>query len=71
MDKIESSIYDFAISYAGEEEEIAQGIYRALIEKYDEFNIFFASKDRNEIIGIDGEDLFEQSFTAAKQVIVI
>lgn len=63
--------YDFAISYAGEEEEIANGIYRALIEKYDEFNIFSAPRDRNKLVGSDGEEFFENLFSTTKQVIVI
>jgi len=63
--------YDFAISYAGEEEKIANGIYRSLIEKYDVFEIFFALKDRNKLIGNDGEEFFEKLFSTSKQVIVI
>jgi len=63
--------YDFAISYAGEDTEIANGIYRSLSEKYDEFKIFFALRDRNKLIGEDGEEFFENLFNSAKQVIVI
>jgi len=64
-------IYDFAISYAGEEKKIANGIYRALIEKYDDFKIFFATRDRNKLVGSDGEEFFEKLFSTTKQVIVI
>ncbi len=70
-DKINKFTYDFAISYAGEDEEIANGIFRALIEKYDDFNIFYAKRDRNKLIGVDGEEFFENLFSSAKQVIVI
>jgi len=71
-DKISDSFkYDFAISYASEEEKIANGIYRSLIEKYDDFDIFFALKDRNKLIGNDGEEFFEKLFSTSKQVIVI
>ena len=63
--------YDFAISYAGEDEEIANGIFQSLTEKYNDFNIFFAKRDRNKLIGEDGEEFFENLFTSAKQVIVI
>lgn len=64
-------IYDFAISYAGEDTEIAQGIYQSLSEKYNKFNIFFALRDRNKLIGEDGEEFFEKLFNSAKQVIVV
>lgn len=63
--------YDFAISYAGEDEKIANAIFRALSEKYEDFKIFFAKRDRNMLIGQDGEDFFENLFSTAKQVIVI
>lgn len=69
--KTNNLIYDFAISYAGEDTEIANGIYRSLIEKYDDFKIFFAQRDRNILIGKDGEEFFENLFNSAKQVIVV
>lgn len=69
--KTNNLIYDFAISYAGEDTEIANGIYQSLIEKYDDFKIFFAQRDRNILIGKDGEEFFENLFNSAKQVIVI
>lgn len=62
---------DFAISYAGEDKEIADGIFNTLKEKYHDFNIFYASRDRNKLIGNDGEEFFENLFNTAKQVIVI
>lgn len=68
---VENLIYDFAISYAGEDNEIANGIFRSLSEKYDDFKIFFAQRDRNKLIGVDGEEFFENLFNSAKQVIVI
>jgi len=69
--RIDNFTYDFAISYAGEEVEIANGIYRSLKEKYEDFEIFFALKDRNKLIGNDGEEFFENLFNSAKQVIVV
>jgi TIR domain len=63
--------YDFAISYAGEDTEIADRIYNSLKEKYQNFNIFYALKDRNKLVGNDGEEFFENLFNTAKQVIVI
>lgn len=68
---INNLTYDFAISYAGEDTEIANGIFQSLSEKYDEFEIFFAKRDRNKLIGEDGEEFFENLFNSAKQVIVI
>lgn len=68
---INNFTYDFAISYAGEDVEIANGIYSSLKEKYDDFEIFFALKDRNKLIGNDGEEFFENLFNTAKQVIVV
>jgi len=62
---------DFAISYAGEDEDIAKKIFRSLKEKYEDFVIFFAFRDRNKLIGKDGEEFFENLFKTAKQVIVI
>lgn len=70
-DKIDKFTYDFAISYAGEDEEIANGIFRALSEKFEDFKIFFAKRHRNKLIEQDGEQFFENLFTTAKQVIVI
>lgn len=63
--------YDFAISYAGEDKEIADGIYNSLKEKYQDFNIFYAAKDRNKLVGTDGEEFFENLFNTAKQVVVV
>lgn len=70
-DKKDKFTYDFAISYAGEDEEIANGIFQSLTEKYNDFNIFFAKRDRNKLIGEDGEEFFENLFASAKQVVVI
>ena len=63
--------YDFAISYAGEEETISKGIYNAILEKYAKYTIFLASKETMFLIGQDGEEFFENLFKKAKQVIVI
>jgi len=63
--------YDFAISYAGEEEKIAEGIFQSIKEKYGGYSIFLASKEKHKLIGQDGEEFFENLFKDSKQVIVI
>jgi len=63
--------YDFAISYAGEEEKIAEGIFQSIKEKHGDYSIFFASKEKHKLIGQDGEEFFENLFRDSKQVIVI
>ena len=71
MKTTESFEYDFAISYAGEEEQVAQGIHNAIKEKYSKYSIFLASKEKTRLVGQDGEQFFENLFLKAKQVIVI
>jgi len=63
--------YDFAISYAGEEERIAKGIHDAIKEKYANYTIFFAPKEIDKMVGQDGEQFFDNLFLQSKQVIVI
>lgn len=63
--------YDFAISYAGEEEEIAKKISQSIKEKNGDYTIFFAPNEKAKLIGQDGESFFENLFTYSKQVIVI
>ncbi|MCK4530073.1 MAG: toll/interleukin-1 receptor domain-containing protein [Candidatus Marinimicrobia bacterium] len=63
--------YDFAISYAGEDKQIATEIFNALKEKYHNFNIFYAENNSDELVGVDGEKVFEKLFSNAKQVIVL
>ncbi len=63
--------YDFAISYAGEEERIAQRIHDAIKEKYSKYTIFFAPKEINQLVGQNGEQFFDKLFLQSKQVIVI
>ena len=60
---------DFAISYAGEDKEIANEISIRLIELG--FSVFLAEKERPLLVGINGEDFFEQLLIDAKEVIVI
>ena len=55
--------YDFAISYAGEEQEIAKGIHDAIKEKYASYSVFFAPNELSKIVGQNGEELFEKLFT--------
>ena len=63
--------YDFAISYAGEEEGIAKKIFQSIKEKHGDYSIFFAPNEKAKLIGQDGEEFFENLFTYSKQVIVI
>jgi len=63
--------YDFAISYAGEDIKIAQGIFQSIKEKYGGYSIFFAPKEKSKLIGQDGEEFFKNLFKYSKQVIVI
>lgn len=67
----ESFEYDFAISYAGEEEKIAQGIHDAIKERYSNYTIFYAPKEIDKLVGQDGEQFFDNLFLRSKQVIVI
>lgn len=60
---------DFAISYAGEDKEIASEISARLKERG--FSVFFGEDDRYLLSGVDGETFFEQLFTSAKEVIVL
>ena len=61
--------FDFAISYAGEQVEIAKEIDRRLRE----LNriVFFAERSRLDLVGKDGESVFFQIFSEAKLVIVL
>ena len=61
--------FDFAISYAGEDKEIAQEIFKCLIDL--DFKVFLGDNERHILTGIDGENFFEQVFTDAKEVIVL
>jgi hypothetical protein len=63
--------YDFAISYAGEDRKIADGIYKTLKELDRECKIFYAPYKINEIIGNNGETFFENAFKSSKILIVI
>jgi hypothetical protein len=60
---------DFAISYAGEQTNIAMEIDKRLRELG--FFVFYAERNRLNIIGKDGETLFQNIFFEAKQVIVL
>ena len=60
---------DFAISYAGEDVEIAKKISESLREL--SFVVFLGDEQRRLLVGVDGETFFEQLFTEAKQVIAL
>jgi len=60
--------FDFAMSYAGEDSEVVEEITRRLRELC--FNVFYARDVQNLLVGIDGEELFEQLFKEAKEVVV-
>ena len=60
---------DFAISYAGEDEALANRIAARLRELG--FTLFVASDARHILVGAEGESFFERLFSEAKQVIVL
>jgi hypothetical protein len=69
MENPEDKTLDFAISYAGEQSDIATEIDRRLTELG--FFVFFAERSRLNLAGQDGESLFLSIFSEAKQVIVL
>jgi hypothetical protein len=64
-------MYDFAISYAGEDKLIAERIVNGIKSYYDDFSIFYAPNEQHQLVGQDGECYFEQLFTNCKEVIVL
>lgn len=64
-------MYDFAISYAGNDKIIAEKIINMIKSDYGEFSIFFAPNEQYQLVGRDGESFFEQLFSKSKQVIVL
>lgn len=58
---------DFALSYAGEEVEVARAVAQQLRQL--SFTVFLADEQRRSLVGVDGETFFERLFTEAKQVI--
>ena len=69
MEAPEDKTLDFAISYAGEQSDIATEIDRRLTELG--FFVFFAERSRLNLAGEDGESLFLSIFSEAKEVIVL
>ncbi len=63
--------YDFAISYAGEDIEVARGISLRLQETSRDLNVFLAEENTELLVGVDGEQFFERLFTETKQAIVL
>jgi len=64
-----SRAVDFALSYAGEDEQVAREVSTRL-QKLG-FEVFFARERRHLLVGLDGESLFEGLFSTAKQVVVL
>jgi len=62
--------YDFAISYAGEDSEIAREIAHRLQETSRDLSVFFAEENKELLVGVDGEPFFERLFSESKQAIV-
>jgi hypothetical protein len=60
---------DFAISYAGEQEDIAREINTRFREHG--FTVFFAPQSIAALIGEDGESVFRHMFSQAKEVVVL
>ncbi len=67
--RLDQNQIDFAISYAGEDSEVAAQIDNRLRELG--FNVFFAAKERHLLVSVDGESFFERLFHEAKEVIVL
>lgn len=59
---------DFALSYAGNDEDVAREVSTRL-QKLG-FEVFFARESTHLLVGLDGESVFEKLFLAAKQVVV-
>jgi len=59
---------EFAISYAGENAEVAREVAIRLRELG--FEVFFAESLRHLLVGTDGEQLFESLFRQAREVVV-
>jgi hypothetical protein len=60
--------YDFAISYASEDESTA--IKSTKILKEFGYSAFFAPFEKYKLVGADGEHTFTKVFTRSKQVLV-
>ena len=58
---------DFALSYAGEDLDVARAISQRLREL--SFTVFLADDQRRSLVGVDAETFFERLFTEAKQVV--
>lgn len=60
--------FDFAISYAGEEGNIAGEVVSRLRERG--YSVFFAAQSQSHLVGENGESVFQGVFINAKQVVV-
>ena len=70
-DKIHDYEYDFAISYAGEDVDIANKIKKSIREISGDYSVFLASDEQVTLVGLDGEIFFQELFKYSKQVIVL
>ncbi len=71
VDKIHDYEYDFAISYAGEDVDIARRIKQAIKELSGDCSIFVAADEQAPLVGQDGEIIFRDLFKNSKQVLVL
>jgi len=60
--------YDFAISYAGEDELIVKPMAK-ILSQFD-YKVFFAPFEKYKLVGSDGEKTFKEVFSKSKQVFV-
>ena len=67
LDTSSDETLDFAISYAGEDVQVAQAVADRLRELT--FTVFLADDQRRRMVGLDGEAFFDQLFADAKQVV--
>jgi len=71
VDKMNDYEYDFAISYAGEDVDIARRIKQAIKELSGDCSIFVAADEQAPLVGQDGEIIFQDLFKNSKQVLVL
>lgn len=61
-------IYDVAISFLGQDEEIAKQLYESLEQRLD---VFYYAERQPELVGTDGEESFSRVFRDNSNVVVV
>ena len=60
--------YDFALSFAGEDREIAEGIFRTLIDR--ELEVFYDSNEQHRILAEDVEEYLAPIYASEAQYVI-